>query len=169
MKQDETFEISYTLRTDRKTVFEMWINPGSFSDWLGPDEAVMTFLETNVAEGGTSLWTMITPDGMTKFGQISFKTIEPDQLLVYTQNFCDKDGNFTKAPFSATYPDYLLTTVHFSEEEDNGTGIHVKWEIFGKATEQEKQTFSGMKEIMKTGWTDSFRKLEALLSLGRQQ
>ncbi|MCY1528185.1 Activator of Hsp90 ATPase -like protein [compost metagenome] len=113
-------------------------------------------------EGGTSVWAMTTNDGMTKFGQINFKTIKPNRLLVYTQNFCDKDSNFIKAPFSATYPDSLLTTVSFSEEE-NTTTVNVKWEIYGNATEQEKQTFMGMKGIMKEGWTASFLKLAALL------
>jgi len=122
----------------------------------------MTFITANVVEGGTSLWTMTTPDGLTKFGQINFKTIRPDDLLIYTQNFCDKDGNFIKAPFSATYPDYLLTTVRFSEEE-NATKVKVQWEIFGNANERERQTFTEMKEIMKTGWTASFQKLETLL------
>jgi len=162
MSQDETFEISYTFRTDKKTAFEMWTNPGRFSSWLGPDGAEMTFITANVVEGGTSLWTMTTPDGLTKFGQINFKTIQPDDLLIYTQNFCDKDGNFIKAPFSATYPDYLLTTIRFSEEE-NATTVKVKWEIFGNANPQERQTFTEMKEIMKTGWTASFQKLETLL------
>ncbi|MBX3255080.1 MAG: SRPBCC domain-containing protein [Chitinophagaceae bacterium] len=162
MIQDETFEISYLFKTDMKKAFEMWTDPTRFSSWLGPDGAEMTFLAANVVEGGTSFWTMTTNDGMTKFGQINYKTIKPNQLLVYTQNFCDKDGNFVKAPFADTYPDYLLTTVHFSEEE-NTTKVTVKWTIYGDATEQEKQTFTGMRALMKAGWTDSFQKVDRLL------
>ncbi|MGC4128295.1 MAG: SRPBCC domain-containing protein [Bergeyella sp.] len=162
MSQNEIFEISHTFRTDIKTAFEMWTNPDRFASWLGPDGAEMTFLTANVVENGTSLWTMTTNDGMTKFGQINFKTIKPNHLLVYIQNFCDKDGNFIKAPFSDTYPDYLLTTINFSEEE-NATKVNVKWEIFGNATAEEKQTFAEMKEIMKIGWTASFQKLDTLL------
>ncbi|MCO5241329.1 MAG: SRPBCC domain-containing protein [Chitinophagaceae bacterium] len=162
MNQDGIFEIDYTFKTDMKTAFEMWTNPNSFSSWLGPDEAEMTFLTANVVENGTSLWTMTTPDGLTKFGQINFKIIKPNDLLVYTQNFCDKNGKFIKAPFSATYPDTLLATVKFSEKE-NATNVNVRWEILGNATEQEKQTFTGMKEIMKGGWTASFKKLDNLI------
>lgn len=101
---------------------------------------------------------------MTKYGQINFKTINSPHILVYTQNFCDKDGNFIKAPFSDTYPDYLLTTIDFSEE-NNIIKVTMKWKIYGIATEQEKQTFTGMKEVMKIGWTASFHKLEALLNI----
>lgn len=162
MNQDGIFEIGYTFKTDMKTAFEMWTNPNSFSSWLGPDEAEMNFLTANVVENGTSLWTMTTPDGLTKFGQINFKIIKPNDLLVYTQNFCDKNGKFIKAPFSATYPDTLLATVKFSEKE-NATNVNVRWEILGNTTEQEKQTFTGMKEIMKGGWTASFKKLDNLI------
>lgn len=164
MSQDDTFEISCTFKADGRTVFDMWTNPDCFSRWLGPAGAEMVFLTQNVVEGGTSLWAMTTPDGLTKFGQIHFKTIRPEQLLVYTQNFCDKDGNFIKAPFSATYPDTLLTTVNFSEKERKTT-VNVKWEIFGSATEEERQTFTGMRETMKSGWAASFQKLVALLQI----
>ncbi len=162
MDRDETFEISHTFQTDGKRAFEMWTDLVNFSRWLGPDGAEMAFLTANVREEGISCWTMTTNDGMTKFGQINFKTIQPGHLLIYTQNFCDEDGNFIKAPFSATYPDSLLTTVNFTEKE-NTTEVNVKWEISGNATEQEKQTFKGMKEVMKTGWSASFQKLEILL------
>lgn len=43
MSQDETFEISYTFKTDMKTAFEMWTDHNSFSSWLGPKGAKMIF------------------------------------------------------------------------------------------------------------------------------
>lgn len=157
--QKETFEISYSFPADLKTVFEMWTNPNNFSKWLGPDGAVMSFMTTNVKEGGTSQWAMTMNDELTKYGQLSYKIIKANSLLVYAQNFCDKDGNFIKAPFSDTYPDYLLTTVSFAKDKQNQTKVSVKWEIFGEASEIERQTFQEMKEIMKIGWTASFHQI----------
>lgn len=162
MNQSEMFEISYTFDTDLQTAFEMWTDPNSFSNWLGPDGSVMRFLTTAVIEGGTSLWTMTTDDGQTKYGLISYKTISPNRLLVYTQNFSDQNGQFIKAPFSATYPDFLLTTVNFSKVE-NAVRLDLKWEIYGNASEIEKQTFSEMKDLMKVSWMAFFRKMELLL------
>lgn len=162
MNQDSIFKISYEFGASAQKVFEMWSNPELLSRWLGPEGAEMKFISADVREGGTSRWTMTTPDGLTKFGQIHFTIIRPNTLLIYTQNFCDKDGNFTKAPFSDSYPDYLKTSITFSES-DNKTTVTVKWEITGTATDQEKETFASMKEIMKSGWTASFVKLENLL------
>lgn len=166
MKQNNTFEISYELNAPINQVFEMWVNLELFARWLGPDGANMKFLTNNIKEGETAFWTMTTQDGLTKFGQISYKTIKPNELLVYLQNFCDEHGNFTKAPFSATYPDYLLTTVTFSETETK-TKIFVRWEIFGDASPKEIETFNALKENMTVGWTESFIKLEHLLNEAR--
>lgn len=162
MDKANTFEISYSFKQNLNKVFEMWTTPDSFSTWLGPDGAEMKFLSANVIEGGSSFWIMTTPDGLTKFGKINFKTIQSNELLVYSQHFCDKDGNFIKAPFSKTYPDSLLTTIIFSQNGDT-TNLTMKWEINGNATEQEKETFASMRDIMKGGWTASFVKLDNLL------
>jgi uncharacterized protein YndB with AHSA1/START domain len=160
------FEISHSFETDKKTIFKMWTDPKHFSNWLGPTGAKMSFLKINVKEGETSLWIMTTPDGLTKYGKINYKIISPhNHLLVYTQNFCDKDGAPAKLPISAPYPDILLTTVKFFDEEKNRTKVTVKWEVFSDATEAERKTFREMKTIVTNGWNQSFEKLEALFKL----
>lgn len=97
------------------------------------------------------------------YGTITYQTIRPPELLVYTQHFCDKDGNLEKPPFLSTWPDRLLTTVIFSEEGPQDTRVTVTWEIFGEATEAERQTFHDAKTGMTGGWTGSFDKLESIL------
>lgn len=108
---------------------------------------------------------MTTPDGLTKYGKLNYKIISPSQYLIYTQNFCDKAGNLAKLPISSPYPNVLLTTVSFVEAGPRKTIVNVKWEIFGKATATERQTFRGMKPVMTTGWGQSFDKLDSLLKL----
>ena len=158
------FIISHIFQAEIKTVYEMWLDPQHFSQWLGPTGAKMTFLKASVKEGETSTWSMTTLDGMTKYGQIHYQTIAPNSSLIYIQNFCDKDGNFIKAPFSATYPNYLLTTVNFEEEEPGKTKVTVTWEIFSEASLDEQKTFNEMQPLMSVGWKASFEKLEVLLA-----
>ncbi len=161
--KEDPFVISRTFDSDIKSVYKMWIKPEFFSKWLGPTGANMSFMKSDVKEGGTSQWKMTTPDGMTKYGQLNYKKISPSDLLIYTQNFCDKDGKFAKLPISAPYPDRLLTTVTLKSEGEKKTQVTVKWEVFGEATQAERQTFQSMKPIMTTGWGQSFDKLESLL------
>jgi uncharacterized protein YndB with AHSA1/START domain len=161
--QIDTFVIIHTFETDAKTLFNMWIDPKIYTSWMGPAGANMSFIKANVREGGSSHWVMTTPDGLTKYGQLHYKIINPNHLIIYVQNFCDKEGNFTKAPFSKTYPDRLLLTVNFIEDSDVRVKMIVKWEIFGDATEIERKTFNDIKPFMVKGWSESFNKIEAIL------
>ena len=88
---EDTFIISYTFETDASSLFNIWINPEFYPKWMGPAGAVMSFLNADIKEGGTALWQMTTPDDLTKYGKLHFKTISPNHELVYVQNFCDNE------------------------------------------------------------------------------
>lgn len=157
------FVINRTFKSNPKFVFEAWVNPNRFTRWLGPKGASMKFIKADVKEGGTSLWSMTTADGKTKFGTVHYKIINSTDLIVYTQNFSDKSGNLIKAPFSQSYPDKLLTTVRFYPDGSNRTNVSVRWEVFGNATDAERKTFQSLKPVMQIGWSDSFDKLDSIL------
>jgi len=161
--REDTFVISHTFETDANTLFNMWIKPEIYISWMGPTGADMSFLNADIKEGGIAHWQMTTPDGLTKYGKLHYKTINPNKELVYVQYFCDKDGNFIKAPFSETYPDSLLLSVNFVQDLENKIKMIVKWEILGESTEIERKTFNDMKPFMVKGWGESFDKIEALL------
>lgn len=166
--ENNTFTTFRTFNADINKVYKMWVKPEKFAKWLGPNGAVMTYVSKNVKVGGTSHWKMTTPDGMTKFGKINYQEIKSPSLLVYTQFFCDKDGNPAKLPIPVPYPDVLKTTVNFekldgNKTDKNKTNVIVKWEISGDSTPAERKTFRDMKGVMTNGWGQSFSKLDALL------
>lgn len=159
----DVFIISRSFNADIKSVYEMWINPDKYVQWMGPNGATMSFANHDIKEGGSSHWSMTTSDGQTKYGKLNYKKLAPPELIAYTQNFSDKHGQLIKAPFSQSYPDILLTTVNLCEEEPNRTRITVRWEAVGDPTDAELKTFVEMKPIMTTGWNESFDKMEDLL------
>lgn len=161
----DVFIYNRSFEADINTVFEMWINPEHLVRWMAPAGSTMSFIKLDIKAGGTSLWSMTTGEGQTSYGKINYKEIKPPHLFVYTQNFCDKDGNILKAPFSPTFPDTLLTTVTFAEEGANETRVTLKWEIHGEATEVERQTFRDFRTNMMEGWGGSFNTFESLLEL----
>ncbi len=161
---EDVFVISHTFKADAKTLYDMWTAPEVYASWMGPAGAEMSFISTDVREGGASQWVMTTPDGVTKYGKLHFKVMNAGRLLAYTQHFCDEAGNFIKAPFHPTYPDTLLTTVNFVPISATEVRMTVKWEVYGDATEAEIKTFDEMEPIMQKGWGESFEKIESLLS-----
>jgi uncharacterized protein YndB with AHSA1/START domain len=163
MHGKDSFMITRSFATTLSSMFDMWINPQSFSSWLGPAGSTMQFMTENMKEGGSSLWSMTTDDGQTKYGKINYLKISAPSTLIYTQNFCNKDGKLCKPAFAPTYPDSILTTVLLTEEAPTQTRVTVKWEVHGDATEVERKTFHDMKSQMTIGWNSSFDKIDAII------
>jgi uncharacterized protein YndB with AHSA1/START domain len=167
--QKDVFIINRSFETDQETLFNMWTDPKHFASWMGPTGSSMNFLSLDVREGGGSHYEMTNADGSVMYGRIHYKKISPHDLLIYTQNFCDKEGLLIKPSFAPTWPDSMVTTVSFHSEGPNETRITLRWEIDGNATEIERKTFNEAKAGMTVGWTGSFDKLEeAVLQMPRK-
>ncbi len=159
----DLFVINRSFEAGIRTVFEMWADPEHFSRWMGPKGSTLSFINTDVREGGSSHYAMTNADGQLMYGKVNYRKISPHQLLIYTQNFCDREGDLTKPPFASTWPDMMLTTVTFAEEGPMETRVTVRWEVCGDATDIERRTFHDAKAGMTEGWNGSFDKLEAAL------
>lgn len=159
----DSFFINRSFEAGIRTVFEMWIDPGHLAKWLAPKGSTLSFISTDVREGGSSHFAMTDADGQVMHGKINYRKISPHHLLIYTQNFCDAHGKLTKPPFAPTWPDAMLTTVTFAEEGPAETRVTVKWEVYGAATDTERRTFHDAKAGMTDGWNGSFDKLEEAL------
>lgn len=160
----DIFIINRSFEADIQTVFEMWVNPKHFAQWMGPTGSSMVLLQSDVKEGGKLHYEMTMGESAPMYGMVNYQKISPYQLLIYTQNFCDKEGMLTKPPFAPTWPDRMLSTITFAEEGPHETRVTVKWEVYGDATEIERQTFHKEKSGMTQGWAGSFDKLELLLT-----
>lgn len=161
------FIINRSFPAAPHTLFEMWANPEHLAKWLAPAGSTMAFLHADVREGGRSLWSMTDSSGGVMYGQLHHRKIVAPKLLVYAQNFCDKNGERCKPPFAPSYPETVLTTVTFAPEEA-GTRVTVRWEIEGEASAAERKTFHEMKGSMTGGWNGSFDKLDSLLEDGQK-
>ncbi|PTX97411.1 hypothetical protein DB346_20665 [Verrucomicrobia bacterium LW23] len=161
----DIFIINHSFSTSVEKLFEMWVTPELFAQWLGPAGCRMHFIEASVREGGTAMWEMTTSDGNSKFWKLHYRKICPPYLLEYTQSFCDKNGNFARHPMADPYPGTLRTLVTFAEEDAGEARVTVMWEVYGESTEAERKTFHNIKPVMMKGWTESFDKLRALLAL----
>ena len=84
--------------------------------------------------------------------------------MLYTQQFCDENEKVSRHPFAPAWPETMFTRVALAEEGPNQTRVTVTWEIYGKATPEERDTFIKARAGMTQGWTGSFDKLEAYLA-----
>lgn len=161
--QKDIFIINRSFNANPARLFDPWTNPNHFSNWMGPTGSSMEILSADVKEGGSLFYSMINADGSQMYGKVNYLKIQPHDLLIYTQNFCDKNGDLCKPPFAPTWPDTMRTTVKFSAEGPDETRITLNWEVDGPATDVERKTFNDAKPGMTVGWTGSFDKLDDLV------
>ena len=124
----------------------------------------MKIMKSDVKEGGMLQYWMEQADGSEMYGQVRHKTIRPHDLLIYSQNFCDKDGGLCKPPFAPHWPNSMLSTVTFAKIDETYTCVTVKWVVDDEATAIERETFHSAKLGMTSGWTGTFDKLDEFLA-----
>lgn len=157
----DRFVINRSFDAPIELMFKMWTDPNHISQWLPPAGLTMDCLRAEIVPGGSSFIRM-QGQGITMYGKFRYQQIEKPHLIVYTQEFCDKDEQLSRHPLAPTWPAVMLTTVTLTEEDTNRTRVTVQSEIYGEATPAEREIFNQGKTGMTQGWTGSFDKLEEL-------
>lgn len=160
----DKFVINRSFDVPMKTMFEVWTKPEHFMKWLPPTGFTMEFIHADIKPGGSTFYLMSNGSGMTMYGKANYLEIKSPDLIRYTQQFADKDGNMSRHPMAPTWPELMLTTVTLSEEGPNQTRVTVEWEPYGNYTREELATFLKERGGMTQGWTGSFDKLEDYLT-----
>lgn len=161
---EERFIVNRSFEAPIAKVWELWTTPSHLARWLPPTGATMEFLEADIRAGGKSRYVMKTESGLTMYGRANYIELSAPHRLVYTQEFCDADGNLARHPMAPTWPATMHTTVTLHEEADDCTRVTVKWTVYGTPTAEELATFMQARMGMSGGWHGSFDKLEAVLA-----
>ena len=159
----EQFVINRTFDAPIELMYDMWTNSKHFAQWMGPTGSTMEFIRSDVRPGGSSLYFMTAAGDMKMYGRVHYLEMQKPNRLVYTQQFVDKDEKIARHPMAPTWPETMLTTVTFSEEDSGKTRVTLVWEAHGKVTPEELQAFIAARAGMTGGWTGSFDKLEEYL------
>ncbi len=163
-EKKELFVINRSFEASIETLFQMWTDPKHFSQWMPPTGMTMQFLKADIKPGGSTFYSMSNGQDLTMYGRAKYLEINPPHRIVYTQEFCDKDGNVSRHPLAPTWPQTMKTTVLLTEEGPEQTRVTLTWEVVGHATPEEMDTFKKGRSGMTQGWTGSFDKLEAILA-----
>lgn len=156
----EQFVINRSFHIPLETMYQMWSDPKHFSQWLPPTGFTMKILTGEIKAGANVFYSMTDGKNITMYGRVNYLELNKPNHLLYTQEFCDKDGNTSRHPMAPTWPALMLTSVHFTSEGEDQTRVTVTWEPHGKFTREELETFINARGGMTQGWTGSFDKLD---------
>lgn len=159
----DKFVINRSFEAPLDLIFEMWTDPKHISQWLPPAGFNMKYIKADVRAGGTSFYSMANAEGVTMYGKSTYKEISKPNTIIYTQVFCDESGNVSRHPMAPTWPETMLCTITFAEEDPNTTRVTVTTEVYGPATAAEIEMFNMAKGGMTQGWSGSFNKLDEYL------
>lgn len=162
----EVFVINRAFDAPIDVVYEMWTNPEHIAKWMGPTGSEMGYIRADIRTGGSTFYWMSLPAGAgggKMYGRANYIEVKKPNRIVYTQQFVDEKENVARHPLAPTWPETMLTTLTLSEEGPHRTRLTIEWEVHGKATPEEMQTFIAGRTGMTGGWTGSFDKLEDYL------
>ncbi len=163
LNSKDQFIINRTFEAPIETIFDMWTKPEHLSKWLAPTGFEMTFLKSEIKQGGQTFYMMTDGKTTKMYGKANYLEIIRPHRLVYTQIFCDEHENISRHPMAPTWPETMLTTITFTAESSEQTRITINWEVYSNASDIERSTFNKAKAGMTMGWTGSFDKLEEYL------
>ena len=137
-------EMKRVLPAAASLVFEAFTDPSELAKWWGPEGFITPSLEFDPRVGESYRIEMQPPEGDSFYLTGEFREVDPPARLAYTFVWEDPD------------PDDVETLVALSFRD------------FGESTEvvftQGLFKTEARRALHRDGWTDSFNKLEALLS-----
>jgi len=156
------FEISRVYDAPRAKVWQAWTEPSRLKHWWGPRGFKVHTCKVDLRPGGVFLYGMKAPDGSDTWGKFVYREIKAPEKLVFVVSFSDPQGGVTRHPSSPDWPEYILSTVTFSEVSGK-TKVMVSW-IPHEASEAERKVFEAGRPSMTQGWGGTLDQLEAYLS-----
>jgi|GEM_PF-1063970 len=145
-----------------KSVWEAWTKAGKVMCWWGPKIFTSPSCKIDFRVGGKYLFCMRSDSGPEAWqkGIWStgvYKQIVPMRKIVMTDCFADEQGNVVPSTYYGMegFPSELEVTLTFEEDEEGKTEMTLK----------HRGVPAQMKEECRTGWTESFDKLDKCLRM----
>ena len=137
-------EMTRVLPATRSVVFEAFSDPNELAKWWGPQGFTSPSMEFDPRVGGTYRIEMQPPEGDPFYLTGEFREVDPPARLAYTFVYDDPD------------PDDVETVVTLSFRDlGESTGV---------AFTQGRFKTEARCALHRDGWTDSFDRLEELIS-----
>jgi len=159
----DKFVINRSFKVNVETLYNVWTQPEHICQWLAPTGFNMTYLNSEIKAGSTVRYYMDGPNGLRMYGRAHYIELKKPEKIVYTQVFTDANDQISRHPHAPTWPETMLTTIELEQEDELHTRVTITWEVYGQATQVERETFASARAGMTQGWTGSFDKLENYL------
>jgi uncharacterized protein YndB with AHSA1/START domain len=159
--QQVDFMLIHEFNAPKELVFNAFGDAAALNEWWGPLEMKNSVISLDFRPGGIFHFKMEHP-GETWYGRFLFKTIQPHDLLEFSNAFADEQARVVKAPFDFSFPLEILYRIVFTEKNGKTT-LTVTGQPLNAGPE-ETAAYQSINSDMQRGWAATFDKLTAYLN-----
>ena len=164
VSEDEVFILSRTLDAPKALVWACWTQAEHLANWFGPAGMKLIVRTLDFRVGGTFLYGMQMPTGMTMWGKWVFREIQAPDSMAYVVSFCNEACVPVRHPMAPLWPLEVMAVQTLSEKDGKTLLESRSYPIH--ATPEERAVFKAGHVGMQVGFGGTFAQLDAyLLSL----
>lgn len=158
----EVFVMSRVFDASPDLLWDVLTRPEHLSQWFGPPGSTVSVAELNLTPGGTFLYGMPMPGGITMWGKWVFREIEKPKKLAYVVSFCNAQGTPVRHPMAPLWPLEVMAVQTLTAEDGKTRYDSRSYPI--NATAEERAVFTAGHASMTMGFSGTFLALEAYLA-----
>jgi uncharacterized protein YndB with AHSA1/START domain len=155
------FLLMYDFNAPKELVFNAFSNAEALNEWWGPVEMRNSVIKLDFRPGGIFHFKMES-ERTVWYGRFLFITINPYDLLEFSNAFADEHANVVSAPFDMPFPKEIFYRIIFTEN-NRKTSITLTGRPLN-ATAEEMASFKSIRSSMEQGFGATFDKLTVYLS-----
>ena len=158
----EDFVIARSFVASRELMFQVWTQPEHLQQWFSPKGFSVLAANMDFRANGSYHYGMRLENGTEVWGKWLIREIVVPERLIFINTFSDPAGGLTRHPFAPDWPQQMLSTISFTEENWKTT-VTVRWAPY-MATEVECKVFDAGRAGMTQGWGGTMEQLTNYLA-----
>ena len=160
--EDEVFKLSRTFDAPKALIWACWTEADHLANWFGPAGMKLIVKSLDLRVGGTFLYGMQMPTGITMWGKWVFREINAPDSMAYVVSFCNEAGQPVRHPMAPLWPLEVLAIQTLSEKDAKTLTESRSYPI--NATPEERAVFKAGHASMQMGFGGTFAQLDAYLA-----
>ncbi|MBI2893748.1 MAG: SRPBCC domain-containing protein [Deltaproteobacteria bacterium] len=153
--------IARTFDAPRETVFAALTRAEKLERWWSPPGHPILSTRLDLRVGGLFHYCFRSPEGQEIWGKLVYREIVAPERIAFVVSFSDREGRTVRAPFDASWPLEVLSTLTLAERGGKTTltvrGVPIN------ASEAERTAFERGRASMQQGWTGTLGQLADLV------
>ncbi len=160
--EDEVFKITRTFDASKALFWDVVTKAEHLANWFGPAGMKLIVKSLDLKVGGTFLYGMQMPTGVTMWGKWVFREIDAPNSLAYVVSFCNEAGDPVRHPMAPLWPLEVLAIQTLTEKD--GKTIYESRSFPINATPEERAIFKAGHSSMQMGFGGTYMQLDAYLA-----